>query len=58
MATKKNSRQYPDRPTKIEKTYVEFDEEFEQWGVFGERTGHCYGLYCDDNKAKQLASAN
>ena len=46
MANKIKSRAVTDNaPVKGESRYVEYDEEFAYYGVFGTESGFCYGLY-------------
>ncbi len=33
--------------------YVEYDAEFEYWGVFGEETGFCFGQFASEKEAEQ-----
>lgn len=35
-----------------ESRYVDFDEETQCWGIFGEDSGHCYELYSDRQEAR------
>lgn len=42
---------YPER-IPGEERYVEWDEEFEQWAIFGNDSGHCYGQYAGKEEAE------
>ena len=37
--------------------YAEFDNEFGQWGVFGDETGFCYSLTSSQSEADDKAAA-
>ncbi len=41
-------------PSPGEGKYVEFDEEFKQWGVFGDISGFCYSLWCSEEAKTYL----
>jgi hypothetical protein len=42
-------------PVYGEEKYVEYDEEFGQWGIFGAQSGFCYVSCCSKEVAeKQL----
>ena len=43
---------YPDAISG-EDRYVEYDVEFEQWGIFGLDSGHCYGMYATEDVANE-----
>jgi hypothetical protein len=32
--------------------YIDFDEEYGWWGVFGDISGHCYATFCDKEEAQ------
>jgi hypothetical protein len=40
------------KPIRGEEKYVEYDEEYEGWGVFGSESGFCYGLYGSKGQAE------
>ena len=40
------------KPIIGEPRYVDYDSEFEQWGVFGSDSGFCYATFCDKQEAK------
>ena len=43
------------RPIAGEARYVEYDEEFECWGIFGETSGFCYAQYsCEEDANENL----
>ena len=46
------TKEYPARKPG-ETRYVEWDVEEEFWGVFGEDSGHCYGLYATEHMAEE-----
>ena len=39
------------KPTPGEGRYVEFDEEFGYWAIFGDDSGFCFGQYNSENEA-------
>jgi hypothetical protein len=41
------------KPISGEARYVEFDEEFEYWAIFGEDSGFCYGQYGSEEEAER-----
>lgn len=40
------------KPIEGECRYVEFDEEFEYWSIFGDESGFCYGQYNSKEEAE------
>ena len=46
------TKQYPAAKTG-EDRYVEWDDEFEYWGVFGVDSGHCYGQFASCEQATE-----
>lgn len=44
------------KPIPGEEKYVEYDEEYEEWGVFGADSGFCYGLYGSESQAENRLS--
>jgi hypothetical protein len=34
-----------------DKLYIEYDTEYNVWGVFGDRSGHCYATFSDKEDA-------
>ncbi len=42
--------EYPERIIG-EKVYTEFCTDFEYWCVFGEQSGHCYGMFSSEDAA-------
>ena len=51
------------KPISGEGRYVEYDEEFSYWAIFGDESGFCYGQYdseeeADRNLKKQVDNAN
>jgi hypothetical protein len=48
------SPKYPVSDPK-EEVYVEFDTEFEAWGIFGLNTGFCYLQSYSEDQAKKFA---
>lgn len=50
----KNSDPYADlKSIPGETRYVDFDEEFDCWAVFGSRSGFCYGQYETKEQAEE-----
>jgi len=45
-------------PVEGEKKYVEYDSEFEQWGIFGEKSGFCYTFASSKKEAEELFKQN
>lgn len=41
------------KPIDGEGRYVDFDEEFGYWAIFGERSGFCYGQYASKEEAEE-----
>ncbi len=44
-------REYPEA-LPGEGRYVEFDDEFEWYGIFGEDSGHCYHTFIEKAEAE------
>ncbi len=40
------------KPISGESIYVEFDEDTNCWGHFGDESGFCYNLYSSESEAK------
>jgi hypothetical protein len=38
-----------------EQVYVDYDDEHEMWGVFGEESGHCYTSRSSEEEASTEA---
>ena len=49
-----------DYPKRIpgESRSVEWDEEFGQWSIFGDDSGHCYGQYPSEELANDALKGN
>jgi hypothetical protein len=43
---KSTEKKRPARDPK-DQFYIDFDHEFNVWGVFGDRSGHCYATFSD-----------
>jgi hypothetical protein len=43
----------PVRPTYKEEKYVEYDNEYEVWGIFGVDSGFCYATYSSEEEANR-----
>ncbi len=49
--------QYPDAKAG-EARYVEYDDKFEMWGIFGEDSGHCSGQFASEEQAQSRLDDN
>lgn len=45
-------------PVYGEEKYVEYDSEFEQWGVFGTSSGFCYAFAGSEKEANDQFKQN
>lgn len=41
-----------------EARYVDFEDEFEMWGAFGEESGHCYRLFHSEECADEYVKGD
>lgn len=41
------------KPLRGEDRYVDFDADFDCWGVFGADSGFCYGQYSSEKAAEE-----
>jgi hypothetical protein len=46
----KTQPKFPARDSR-DKLYCELDPESGLWGVFGDRSGHCYATFCSKEEA-------
>jgi hypothetical protein len=46
----KTQPKFPARDS-LDKLYCELDPESGLWGVFGDRSGHCYATFCSKEEA-------
>jgi|WetSurSiteA1Bulk_404760.scaffolds.fasta_scaffold220231_1 hypothetical protein len=46
------TKNYPEATVK-ETRYVDWDEDTQSYGIFGEESGHCYATYSDKDVAKK-----